>query len=85
MYHYFYRYFDECFNFIETGLAEGAVLVHCNAGASRSVSIVIAFLVKTEGATVECLLQEMKANRPCVQPNAGFMIQLKEYETGILS
>lgn len=28
-------YFEECFDFIESALKDGKVLVHCVAGASR--------------------------------------------------
>ncbi len=80
---FFCRYFDECFQFIQTGLSEGGILVHCNAGASRSVTIVAAYLMKTERIKLGDILQEMKAKRPCVQPNAGFMVQLQEYEKTI--
>ncbi|XP_072040923.1 dual specificity protein phosphatase 19-like [Amphiura filiformis] len=78
------RHFDECFQFIETGLSEGGILVHCNAGRSRSVTIVTAYLMKTERITLDVILKEMKEQRPGVQPNPGFMMQLKEYEKNVL-
>ena len=38
------KHFDQCFDFIDK--TEGACLVHCVSGISRSASIVIAYLIK---------------------------------------
>lgn len=41
---------DECVDFIESGIKGGGrVLVHCMQGLSRSVCVVVAFLVRVEG------------------------------------
>ncbi|XP_033119113.1 dual specificity protein phosphatase 19-like isoform X2 [Anneissia japonica] len=45
------RYFEECFSFIEQGRHDGSVLIHCNAGVSRSCTVALAYLVKTEDNT----------------------------------
>ena len=39
-------YFDRCADFIDKVLKETNVLVHCMAGISRSVSLVLAYLMK---------------------------------------
>eukprot|EP00658_Telonema_sp_P-2_P039787 TRINITY_DN28428_c0_g1_i2.p1 TRINITY_DN28428_c0_g1~~TRINITY_DN28428_c0_g1_i2.p1 ORF type:complete len:208 (-),score=56.42 TRINITY_DN28428_c0_g1_i2:416-1039(-) len=38
-------HFEDMFNFIDQGLQEGGVLVHCNAGISRSGSTVVGYLM----------------------------------------
>eukprot|EP01116_Phalansterium_solitarium_P017334 TRINITY_DN4243_c0_g1_i1.p1 TRINITY_DN4243_c0_g1~~TRINITY_DN4243_c0_g1_i1.p1 ORF type:complete len:307 (+),score=40.86 TRINITY_DN4243_c0_g1_i1:243-1163(+) len=73
-------HFAECFTFIREGLSNGTgVLVHCAAGISRSATIVTAYLMHAESLTVETALAAVKAARPCVCPNAGFMKQLLRF------
>ncbi|KRY77059.1 Dual specificity protein phosphatase 19 [Trichinella pseudospiralis] len=75
------RYFNECVDFIdEVRMQNGRVLVHCNAGVSRSPTIVVAYLMKRENYTLENALSFVRAKRPCIRPNNGFMKQLKEFE-----
>lgn len=74
------KYFAETFEFIERGLNNGNVLVHCFAGISRSTSIVLAFLMKKNGCSLEGAMGLVKSKRQCVQPNKGFWKQLEEYE-----
>ncbi|XP_020114030.1 dual specificity protein phosphatase 1-like [Ananas comosus] len=78
------EYFDECFNFIdEAKRAGGNVLVHCFAGRSRSVTIVIAYLMKTHHISLSRALELVRRKRPHVAPNEGFMIQLKNFEKSL--
>lgn len=56
------------------------VLVHCAAGVSRSTTAVVAYLMKTEGLDVEAALRQVRAKRPFVDPNEGFMAQLALYK-----
>lgn len=56
----------------------GRILVHCNAGVSRSATVCIAYLMKIEKLTFAQAYDLVKSKRPCAQPNAGFMKQLKE-------
>ena len=58
----------------------GCVLVHCNAGISRSATVVLAYLMKTQGMNLCNAYALLHSKRPCICPNHGFMIQLKTYE-----
>ena len=59
---------------------QGTVLVHCSAGMSRSVTIVLAFLMRAESMSLIAALELVKSKRHMVSPNAGFMRQLVELE-----
>lgn len=66
--------------FIEEAHAvKGCVLVHCNAGVSRSASVVIAYLMQRRDMCFEEAYNLVKSWRPCIQPNAGFMQKLKKF------
>uniref|UniRef100_A0A6B2LK81 protein-tyrosine-phosphatase n=1 Tax=Arcella intermedia TaxID=1963864 RepID=A0A6B2LK81_9EUKA len=70
---------------IDTANAEGkSVLIHCTAGVSRSASVVISYVMKTERMSFENALKFVKKKRLGVSPNWGFMYQLIEYENQIL-
>ncbi|XP_077470009.1 dual specificity protein phosphatase 19-like isoform X2 [Stigmatopora argus] len=73
---------EECGAFIERAREEqnGVVLVHCNAGVSRSSSVVTAYLMWREGLPFEEAFQQVKRARPCCQPNSGFLRQLQNYK-----
>lgn len=85
---YISHYFEECFDFIEKAKEKieeakgqsGGVLVHCFAGKSRSATIVIAYLMKKHGMSLSEAFQLVKSKRPVISPNAGFMIQLQNYD-----
>lgn len=72
--------FSACFDFVEDGMKTGRVLVHCNAGVSRSVSIVIAFLIKNRNLSFNEAFTIVKTARPSAKPNEGFLKQLTMYE-----
>uniref|UniRef100_A0A3B1KK71 Dual specificity phosphatase 19a n=1 Tax=Astyanax mexicanus TaxID=7994 RepID=A0A3B1KK71_ASTMX len=64
---------QECTQFIEQAKAEkGVVLVHCNVGVSRSVSVVIGYLMSREGQSFEEAFSFVKSARPasCPIPNS---------------
>ena len=48
-------------------------------GVSRSATITIAYLMRHKKLTYEKGLQVLKAKRPDVMPNVGFMLQLIDY------
>eukprot|EP00123_Amoebidium_parasiticum_P022404 comp86682_c0_seq1/m.48487 comp86682_c0_seq1/g.48487 ORF comp86682_c0_seq1/g.48487 comp86682_c0_seq1/m.48487 type:complete len:296 (-) comp86682_c0_seq1:217-1104(-) len=67
----------ECVSFIEEGMKAGIVLVHCQAGVSRSASVVCAYLMKKYNMPVEAALDKIKEARPSIKPNGGFHEQLE--------
>ncbi|KAL0414596.1 UNVERIFIED_CONTAM: Dual specificity protein phosphatase 1 [Sesamum radiatum] len=78
------QYFDECFAFIDEARARGGgVLVHCFAGRSRSVTVVIGYLMFKNGMSFAEALEYVKTKRPVASPNSGFMLQLQEYERSL--
>jgi len=59
---------------------QGKVLVvHCQHGISRS-SIVMAYLMKTRNMTNLEAFELVKAKRPIVDPNFGFLTQLQKFD-----
>lgn len=58
-----------------------AVLVHCVAGASRSATIVVAFLMRHKGWSLNRALLHTKRKRDIVEPNVAFIRQLRLWET----
>ncbi|XP_076472329.1 dual specificity protein phosphatase 19-like [Babylonia areolata] len=76
--------FPQALDFIEGALKEqGCVLVHCNAGVSRSATIVLAHLMKTQGMSLNDAFTYLRSKRSSSFPNSGFMIQLKNYEDSL--
>ncbi|KAA8583485.1 hypothetical protein FQN60_014693 [Etheostoma spectabile] len=58
---------------------DGVVLVHCNAGVSRSSSVVIGYLMMREGLLFDDAYSQVKVARPSIRPNPGFYQQLQGY------
>lgn len=72
--------FSQTNEFIQQAIASnGCVLVHCNAGISRSASIVLAYLLSFHSMNYEDAFQLLKTARSAIRPNIGFVQQLKEY------
>eukprot|EP00004_Rigifila_ramosa_P027793 TRINITY_DN9178_c0_g1_i6.p1 TRINITY_DN9178_c0_g1~~TRINITY_DN9178_c0_g1_i6.p1 ORF type:complete len:209 (-),score=49.13 TRINITY_DN9178_c0_g1_i6:27-617(-) len=71
-----------CLEWMDAALQnpQAAVLVHCNAGISRSASVIIAHLMRTERLTYAEALDVVRAGRPGARPNDGFARQLQQLE-----
>ncbi|KAL1211807.1 Dual specificity protein phosphatase 1B [Cardamine amara subsp. amara] len=77
-------YFDECYSFIDEAIQSGgAVLVHCFMGMSRSVTIVVAYLMKKHGMSFSKAMELVRSRRPQALPNFGFISQLQQFEKSI--
>jgi protein phosphatase slingshot len=59
------------------------ILVHCKKGISRSASVVLAFIMKEKGWSLDESFEFVKNKRNCIRPNSGFLKQLEIYQ-GIL-
>ncbi|XP_016120071.1 dual specificity protein phosphatase 22-B-like [Sinocyclocheilus grahami] len=68
----------------ESRLKGEGCLVHCLAGVSRSVTLVVAYLMTVTTLGWQEALAAVKVARPCASPNMGFQKQLLEFETSQL-
>jgi len=81
-----FQYFDDTYEFIEQSqrnLAGGSgysCLVHCAAGVSRSASIVLAYMMRKLRIPLDTAIEELRRDRPYIEPNLGFLVQLRAYQ-----
>ena len=73
-------HFRDAAAFIEEGIKEGGVLVHCSAGISRSPTIVAAYLMIKYGVKSDHALNVLRIRRDVVDVNFGFMCTLMAFE-----
>jgi hypothetical protein len=75
------KYFPMVFNFIDRIVQSGrAVLINCYAGISRSTTLVTSYLMRKYKIPAAEAMAKVKAQRPCFDPNPGFVRQLHKYE-----
>ena len=75
------KYFEEANVFMnKVRMSGGVILVHCKYGISRSVTFIIAYLIKYFGFTVDSAMKYIKNIRNQIHPNEGFLNQLLQYE-----
>lgn len=74
------RHFGTAIAFLDAARAHrGVSVVHCQAGSSRSVAIVVAYLIFHAWSLNEAL-HHVKCLRPAANPNPGFMAQLSQWQ-----
>ena len=74
-------YFEEANIFINKARLLGEnILIHCRFGISRSVSFIMAYLIKYFRFNVQGALNYVRRRRKQINPNQGFFDQLMEYE-----
>jgi protein-tyrosine phosphatase len=80
------KYFYMVHLIIQSALKEKKrILVHCAAGISRSASLVIAYLMIENKWTYEEAYHYLQKRRPQINPNSGFVKQLKKLELSSLN
>jgi len=73
------KYFEESNNFIKNSILNGKILIHCGAGISRSVSLLLAYMIANMNMNYSEAIKIMKEKRSIANPNPGFEKQLRNY------
>lgn len=69
------------YHFIDIAVSDGQnILVHCMAGISRSVSLVVYFLMKKYHLPFNLAYEKVRTLRTIAAPNSSFKSQLIKYE-----
>ncbi|KAK0151891.1 Dual specificity protein phosphatase 2 [Merluccius polli] len=77
--------FSQAIAFIDSVKEQGGrVLVHCQAGISRSATICLAYLMHTRRVRLNEAFDFVKQRRQVISPNLAFMGQLLQFETDVL-
>lgn len=74
-------YFDEGVQFIKDAIEKGnSVLVHCREGRSRSVTMIVAYLIIEKKWSLLAAYEHMSAISPDININNGFKKQLVDLD-----
>lgn len=65
--------------------AGDSILVHCQAGISRSPALVIAYLMAHSGLSLHDAYRWVKSKRSVISPNFAFLGQLCAFEADLLA
>ena len=78
--------FYKCYDFINKCKNEKKrILIHCYQGISRSVSIVISYLMISEKMSCDKAFNFVQRKRFIANPNLGFFLQLQIFEKRLLN
>ncbi|XP_042309289.1 dual specificity protein phosphatase 1 [Sceloporus undulatus] len=79
-------WFNEAIDFIDSVKSDGGrVFVHCQAGISRSATICLAYLMRTNRVKLDEAFEFVKQRRSIISPNFSFMGQLLQFESQVLA
>lgn len=68
--------------FIRNALKHGGkVYIHCMMGVSRSVTILLAYLMTQTNKSINTILEDVRLTRPIANPNPGFITQLTSFRS----
>ena len=67
----------------EARLGMNGILVHCFAGISRSVTVIVAYLMSKNAMPLNEAYDFVKKCKPNISPNFNFMGQLLEFEKAL--
>ncbi|KAK9760944.1 tyrosine/serine/threonine protein phosphatase [Basidiobolus ranarum] len=74
-------FFEAAFAYIDEARSRGiSVLVHCQCGVSRSVSLIIAYVMRTLRMNVNEAYSFVKARSSTISPNMSLVYQLVDHE-----
>uniref|UniRef100_A0A8C6SRQ9 Dual specificity protein phosphatase n=1 Tax=Neogobius melanostomus TaxID=47308 RepID=A0A8C6SRQ9_9GOBI len=80
------RWFLDAIEFIDSVRdSSGRVLVHCQAGISRSATICLAYLMKRKRVRLDEAFEFVRRRRSIISPNFSFMGQLLQFESQLLA
>jgi len=81
------KHFSTTTKFISDGVINNEnVLIHCHAGRSRSVTLVMGYLIsKYPNKSIDELLEFVQKKRHTANPNDGFIIQLYQHKLQCMS
>jgi len=74
-----YTYIEDIVELIEKQLTQGAVIIHCYAGVSRSATFVLAYLMKAKEWNL-CEAFSYVMDKRQIKPNPMFIRDLMRYE-----
>jgi protein-tyrosine phosphatase len=75
------KHIEDALEWVEKQLQTKNVLIHCHMGISRSASLVLAFLMKNFGMTLDQAFEHTASIRDTIGPNSTFMKELQTYES----
>lgn len=86
-----FDFFEKCFTFLDScyaiepeNVSTNAVLVHCYQGRSRSVSVLVGYLMYVCGVTYDKAFYFVRRCRPEASPNGSFTRQLRIFESELV-
>ncbi|KAM6151633.1 dual specificity protein phosphatase 9 [Rhynchocyon petersi] len=78
------QFFPEAIDFIDQALSQNlGVLVHCLAGVSRSVTVIVAYLMQKHHFSLNDAYDLVKRKKASISPNFNFMGQLLDFERSL--
>jgi len=78
------REVSSAIRFILAGVQNGErILIHCHMGISRSSTIVLMYLMINRGYTLDQALRHLRGIRSIVNPNPGFMRELRSVDAAM--